>query len=260
MTPDCINIRKQILQISYESGHGHIPTCFSIVEMLYSLYEVMKHDPLIPEWEERDLFVLSKGHAALAHYTVLAHYGYFPIERVNRFGLHGSDFGCHADRHKVSGVEVSTGSLGHGVNVAAGMALAEKIKKRNTKVYTLIGDGESNEGTVWESMLVAADQGLSNYTVLYDNNMSHGRGLQIKNPAEKFTSFGASVHEVDGHDIGAIKKALNAPTDSYKVIVCNTVKGYGSALLTENQYAWHRRSPTDEELKQMIGELDARTV
>jgi len=260
MNKDCAKIRKNILEIAHMSGHGHIPTCFSIIEMLYALYNFMKHDPLNPAWNERDLFVLSKGHAALAHYAVLSHHGYFPIENVKRFGLCGSDFGCHADRHRVPGVEISTGSLGHGVNVALGMALAEKIKGRSTRVYTLIGDGESNEGTVWESMMVAADLGLPNYTVLYDNNMSHGRGLQIKNPAEKFEAFGASVHDIDGHNIDEITAALDTPNDRYKVIVCNTIKGYGSTLLTENHYAWHRRSPSDDELKEMIGELNARAV
>ena len=260
MKKECIDIRKNILDISYKSGHGHIPTCFSIIEMVYALYSYMKHDPLQPAWEGRDLFVLSKGHAALAHYAVLAHNGYFPEDSVNRFGLYGSDFGCHADRHKIPGIELSTGSLGHGVNVALGMALAEKIKERNTNVYTLIGDGESNEGTVWESMMVAANLGLPNYTVMYDNNLSHSRGLQITNPAAKFDAFGASVHEVNGHDFKEILAALKAPTDRYKVIVCNTVKGYGTAVLTDNHYAWHRRSPNDEELQQMKGELDAWAV
>lgn len=260
MNKDCARIRKQILDISYESGHGHIPTCFSIIEMLYALYSHMKHDPHNPDAEDRDLFVLSKGHAALAHYAVLAQFGYFAIEQVNRFGLYKSDFGCHADRFKVPGVEVSTGSLGHGVNVSLGMALAEKIKKINTKVYTLIGDGESNEGTVWETMMVADSLYLPNYTALYDNNMSHGRGLQIMNPAEKFRAFGASVSEVDGHDIDEILNALKSPSSKFKVIVCNTTKGYGSSLLTENHYAWHRRSPNEEELQQMKGELDAWAV
>lgn len=257
MNEECRKIREDILRIAYKSGHGHIPTCFSIVEILYSLYNYMKHDPKNPNMKDRDMFVLSKGHAALAHYAILAYHGYFMIDDVNRFGLCGSKFGCHADRYKVPGVEFSTGSLGHGVNVALGMALAEKIKRTDSQIYTLIGDGESNEGTVWESMMVADNICLPNYTVLYDNNRSHSRGLQINNPTEKFMAFGANVIEVDGHNIDEITNALCTKSEGYKVIVCNTVKGYGSKLLSDSHYEWHRRTPNDDEYQKIEGELYA---
>ena len=144
-------IRENILRVSNSSGHGHIPTCFSVVEMLRAVYETMRHNPGKPDWAERDIFILSKGHAALGLYCTLAHYGYFPVSDAFSLGAFESRFGCHADRFKVPGVELSTGSLGHGIGVAAGMALAFKLLRNSRRVFVLIGDGESNEGTVWEA-------------------------------------------------------------------------------------------------------------
>jgi transketolase len=260
MNPLCRKIRSDILEISGRSGHGHVPTCFSVVECLTALYGTMRHDPANPESPDRDLFVLSKGHASLGHYCVLAAFGYFDVRAVDRFGAYGSDFGCHADRFKVPGVEVSTGSLGHGIGVAVGMALAQRILKSDRKVYTLIGDGEANEGSVWEAIMVANDRGLDNLTIIYDNNRSQGRCLQIPNPGERFAAFGSTVYEVDGHDLEAIEKALVAPTSSMKVIVANTVKGFGCSTLVDDVYAWHRRSPSKEELQQLMEELNAAAV
>lgn len=257
MDDDCRIIREEILKISHDSGHGHIPSCFSVVEMLWSIYSVMRHDPKNPLLLDRDIFILSKGHAALAYYCTLAHLGYFPVEKVYSFGGLGSDFGCHADRHKIPGIEASTGSLGHGIGIAVGMALGARMRQKDQKIFTVIGDGESNEGSVWEALLVAESLGLSNLTILYDNNMSHARGLQIKNPSEKLASFGCEVWEVDGHDLSALGRALAQPQSAPKAIVCNTVKGYGSKLISQNHYEWHRKSPTDQELKSLLEELNA---
>ena len=252
----CKNVRQDILRISQHSGHGHIPTCFSVVEILAAVYSEMKHKPSNPTWEERDIFILSKGHAALAHYCTLAHLGYFPIKDVYNFGAFSSIFGCHADRHRVPGVELSTGSLGHGSCVAAGIALAFKIKKLPRKVYVLIGDGESNEGTVWESLMVAAHRKLDNLTVLLDYNKSQIRCLPITQPANKFRAFDCETLEVDGHDIKAIKAALSTPPNGKpKVIVANTIKGCGCKTLSENMFAWHRRSPSIGEMEMLLEEL-----
>jgi len=251
------DIRKDILTISFESGHGHIPTCFSIVELLQTVYETMKKDPSNPDWDERDIFILSKGHAALAQYVVLAKNGYFPIDSVRGFGSCSSTFGCHGDRTKTPGVEVSTGSLGHGIGVATGIALAFKIKKQARNVFVLVGDGEANEGSVWEALMVAADQGLTNLTIIYDDNQSHARGLQINNPAEKLAAFGLHVIEVDGHDPEAIRAALAIKTDKPKALLAKTVKGKGIAEMSDNHYPWHRRSPSKEELSRFLEELNA---
>jgi len=260
MHPRCVEIRKNILTVAKESGHGHIPTCFSIVEILHSLYSTMKHDPAHPDWDQRDIFVLSKGHASLALYCTLAEFGYFPPETVRTFGAYLSDFGCHADRTKVRGVEVSTGSLGHGIGVATGMAMAMKIRGSSRRVFTLVGDGESNEGTVWEAILVAVSQRLSNLVVIYDDNRSHARGLQIADPESHFRGFGCEVLVVEGHDRKALIDAYAAPSDIVKVIVARTVKGFGSETLSRDQYEWHRRSPNEEEFAALMRELNEKAV
>jgi len=257
---DTNDTRAKILKASHASGHGHIPTCFSVVEMLTAVYGVMRHDPSQPDWEGRDLFILSKGHAALGHYMVLAALGYFPAEDVFSFGNFGTKYGCHADRTKVPGIEMSTGSLGHGISAAVGMALAEKILGSDRQVYVLVGDGESNEGTVWEAIMVAVDQGLSNLTVLYVNNRSQGRALQIENPKDRFVAFGCESIEVDGHDLDALSKALLQPVDKPRVVIANTVKGKGCATLENNTYEWHRKSPDDATLVTLLEELYAPAV
>lgn len=252
----CETVRRDILRISQHSGHGHIPTCFSVVEMLRSVYATMRHDPANPEWDERDIFILSKGHAALAHYCVLANSGYFPIEDVYSFGAFRSKFGCHADRNSVLGVEWSTGSLGHGSGVAAGIALAFKISKSPRKVFVLIGDGESNEGSVWESLMVAANLKLDNLYVLFDNNRSQSRCLPVTNPTEKFKAFDCETFEVNGHDVAEISAALVSPPNGRpKIIVANTYKGFGCKTLVDEVFSWHRRSPTKDEMEMLLGEL-----
>ncbi len=257
MIEACKNIRRDILRVSHQSGHGHIPSCFSVVELLYAVYACIKHRPADPYAPDRDIFILSKGHAALTQYCVLAHHGYFRGETISSFGHCGSIFGCHADRRKIPGVEASTGSLGHGIGLAVGMALAFKIQKVNRRVVTLIGDGEANEGTVWEAVMVAVNLKLNNLTILYDNNMSHARGLQITQPSQCFTAFGCETTSVDGHDVESIKSALSRPSDRVKVVVADTKKGFGAKTLIDNHHEWHRKSPNDEQLQQLLKELDA---
>jgi len=260
MIPVLKEIRSDILRISKTSGHGHIPTCFSVVEILYAIYDTINHDPNNPIWEDRDIFILSKGHAALAHYCILAKFGYFDIKAVDSFGAFMSDFGCHADRLKIPGIEASTGALGHGIGIAVGMALALKIKKSHRRVFVLIGDGEANEGSVWEAIMVAVDLKLSNLTIVYDNNMSHLRGLQIHNSADRFRAFGCDVVVVDGHSVKEIKNEMNKTSDKVRLIVANTKKGYGCKTLIKNQYEWHRKSPDEKEFDLLMVELDEETV
>jgi len=252
----CKDIRKEILKISQFSGHGHIPTCFSVVEILWSVYNTIKHEPKNPFWEERDIFLLSKGHAALAHYCTLAKYGYFDMKEVYKFGAFNSNFGCHADRLKVPGIEASTGSLGHGIGIAVGIALGFKIQKNNRQVFVLIGDGEANEGTVWEAIMVAINLKLTNLTIIYDNNMSHLRGLQLYNPEKKFKAFGCDVAEINGHDTNSIQRELSNSGNSVKVIIANTKKGFNCKTLIDNHYEWHRKSPNDIEIAKLIEEMD----
>jgi transketolase len=260
VNPVCRQIRKDILQFAKASGHGHIPTCFSVVEALYAIYSTIRHDPKNPSWDGRDLFVLSKGHASLAHYCVLAEFGYFEKSALSSFGAFQSRFGCHADRLKVPGIEASTGSLGHGINLAVGMALACRIKHSNRRVYTLIGDGEANEGSVWEALLVAINLGLDNLTVLYDNNMSHSRGLQIHDPANHFRGFGCETVEVNGHDVDELNRSIIERGERVRVVVAHTKKGQGCRTLIERHYEWHRRSPNEREYSQLMEELCEEAV
>lgn len=260
MDQRCQAIRAEILKASHASGHGHIPTSFSIIECLVAVYESMRHDPQRPDWPDRDRFVLSKGHASLGYYGVLASFGYFPIADMLTFGGFMSSYGCHADRLKAKGVEASTGSLGHGIGIATGMALGLKIQGSGQRVFTLIGDGESNEGTVWEAVMVANNTGLDNLTIIYDHNKSQGRCLPIDKPAERFSSFGCDVQEINGHDLPALKKALSDRSNRVRVIVADSTKGYGCATLVNNMYEWHRKSPNADELKVLLEELHAPAV
>jgi transketolase len=256
----CRQIRKDILLASRASGHGHIPTSFSIVEMLYATYACMKHDPRNPSSDKRDIFILSKGHGALGFYCVLARLGYFPVEDTHSFGAYLSKYGCHPDRRKVAGVEASTGSLGHGVGLAVGMALAFSLAGSSRRVFTLIGDGEANEGSTWEAVMVAANLRLANLTILIDFNNSQVRSLPIPNPAERLAAFGCRVREVEGHDVDALKAAIAAPADTVRAVVARTVKGYGCRTLEQNIFEWHRKSPDPAQLQQLLGELDAQSV
>ncbi len=255
-----LQIRESILKISHHSGHGHIPTCFSVVETLRAVYETMRHNPADPDWAERDLFVLSKGHAALGLYCTLAHFGYFPIQDVYAFGGFGSRFGCHADRFKIPGIELSTGSLGHGIGVATGMALGLKMSGSDRRVYVVVGDGEANEGTVWEALMVAAHRSLDNMTVVFDNNRSQARCLPVRDPERKFSAFGFDVTSVEGHDVSAIREALALKADRPRAVVANTVKGAGCRTLVNDVFAWHRRSPDAHELEILLGELHETAV
>lgn len=256
MSTSCKKIRTNVLAASVASGHGHIPTSFSVIEMICAAYDTMKHNPQKPDWADRDIFILSKGHAALGFYAVLAQYGYFPVEELKTFGAFQSRLGCHPDRLKVPGAELSTGSLGHGIGVAVGMALAFKIQNSPRRVFTLIGDGEANEGSVWESIMIASNLQLKNLTVMLDFNHSQARSLQIPNPVDRFKSFGCATLEVDGHDLDALKAAFVAPTGTVKAVVANTVKGFGCSTLAQNVFEWHRKSPKAEEFQSLIKELE----
>lgn len=249
------DLKKIIIEMSARAGEGHIPSAFSVLDILWVLYDgVLRIDPKNPRDPKRDVFILSKGHASLALYAVLAEKNFFPKTELDTFGNFNSILGGHPDRNKVPGVEASTGSLGHGFSISVGVALGMKIKKSESRVFVLIGDGECNEGTVWESALLASHHNLSRLTCVIDYNHSTDRALNMGDIAEKFASFGWDTSIIDGHNHSEIYDALKTVSDKPRAIIANTVKGNGAKTM-ENNPAWHHKSPTPEESEILFIEI-----
>lgn len=258
----CNQLRIDTLTEIYEAGSGHPGGSLSMVEIIVSLYYYkMKINPKNPKDPSRDRFVLSKGHAAPILYAVLADKGYFDKEMLKTLRKLHSPLQGHPDKKKLSGVDASTGSLGQGVSVATGMALGAKALNNGVYVYAVLGDGELQEGIVWEAAMAASHYKLDNLTVIVDNN-----GLQIDgscekvmgvdNIGEKYESFGFTVYDVaDGNDMEQIIKALDAPSHGKpKCIVAHTIKGKGVSFM-ENVVGWHGKSLNDKELEEALAEL-----
>jgi transketolase len=250
-------LRRLILRSAAAGGEGHVPSSLSVLDILWVAYDrILKIDPAAPADPARDRFILSKGHAALGLYAVLAKKGFFPVSELERMGLYAGPLGGHPDRNKVPGVEASTGSLGHGFPMSVGVALGLRILENDARVFALIGDGEANEGSVWEAALLAAHHGLSNLCCIVDYNHSNDRALKLGDLAAKFAAFGWETRVIDGHAHDEIEKALRNRGASRPVaVVANTVKGRGCRRM-ENEPAWHHRAPTAEELNEMLLELE----
>lgn len=255
-----LKLRRDVVEIFRCSQRGHIGATYSLMEIMRVLYEdVLRHDPSNPKWVERDRCILSKGHGCLALYVLLADQGYFPREELFGFCQADGILGGHPEAGKVPGVEASTGALGHGMSIGVGMALAARIDKRDSKVFVIIGDGESNEGSIWEAALSAGNRSLENLTVIVDYNkqQSYDTTYAVQNLeplADKWASFGFGVREVDGHDLGALRETLTAtPFEPGKpsVVIAHTVKGKGVSF-AENNLAWHHKSKLSEEDLQIL--------
>jgi len=249
-------LKRQIVLATMAAGEGHIASAFSILDILWVLYDrVLQIDPKNPKSDERDRFVLSKGHGSLALYAVLAEKGFFPASELERFATFDSPLGGHPDCNKVPGVEASTGSLGHGLPMGIGMALGIRIRKIDRRVIVLVGDAECNEGSIWESALLAAHHQLSNLTCIVDYNHSTDRALLLGDIAAKFVAFGWAATIINGHDHDAIYSALTrTESDRPTAIVAETVKGFGCRQM-ENNPAWHHRAPSQDELPAILEEL-----
>jgi len=245
-----VNLRKDILHAAYKAHEGHIPSAFSILDIIWVLYDQI----LTP----KDKFILSKGQAGLALYAVLAKKGIVSKkDLLDHYCEYDSPFGGHPDRNKIKGVEASTGSLGHGLPITIGMAMAGKIKQSKNHIYCLIGDGEANEGAVWESVMLAAHHKLSQLCCIVDYNHSTDRALDLGDIEAKFAAFGWKVYQIDGHNHYEIKNALqNLSADMPTCIVAKTIKGKGCPSI-ENNPAWHHRAPTKEEYKILIKEIES---
>lgn len=248
-------LKKMIVETSFKAREGHIPSAFSILDILWVLYnQILSIDPKKPRAPERDYFILSKGHSSLGLYTVLAEKGFFSFSEFEKFCTYGGVLGGHPDRNKVPGVEASTGSLGHGLPMAVGIALGLKIKKSDKRVFVLIGDGEANEGTIWESALVSAHHSLDNLTCIVDHNHSTDRAVDMGNILKKFMAFGWVGQEIDGHNHKDIATSLLRKNTAPTIIVANTIKGKGVKIF-ENNPAWHHKTPNNEELVAILKEL-----
>ncbi|WP_455539760.1 transketolase [Terrisporobacter sp.] len=256
-------IRKDIVSMICKSKSGHPGGSLSAVEILTALYfDQMNIDPTNPKMEDRDRFILSKGHAAPALYATLAERGYFKKEELDHLRKIGSMLQGHPDMKKIPGIEMSTGSLGQGFSVACGMAMAGKLDNAPWNVYALLGDGEVQEGIIWEAAMSAAHYKLDNMIAFLDYN-----GLQIDgevesvmniNPIEdKFKTFGWNVITIDGHDFDQIFAALDMAKDTIgkpTMIIAKTIKGKGVSFM-ENQASWHGSAPNEEQLAQALAEL-----
>jgi transketolase len=257
--------RPQLVQLDSRSKHlrrlavdglkggnrGHLGSAFSVIEILRVLYdEVLRHDAKNPKWVDRDRCILSKGHGCLGLYAVLADKGYFPTSELAKFCHFDGILGGHPDAGKVPGVEASTGALGHGPSIAVGMALAARLQRRDSRVFVITGDGEINEGSVWEAAMSAGKHGLGNLTVVVDYNkhQSYGSTAEVQDLeplGDKWRSFGFAVREVDGHDVPALGRAFSALPfvggGRPNAIIAHTIKGKGVSF-AENNVKWHHKS------------------
>jgi transketolase len=249
------SLRARIIEAAAISREGHIPSALSILDILWVLYDrVLNITPLSIHSKTRDRCVLSKGHASLGLYAVLSEKGFFPRYSLESFGKFESFLGGHPDSNKVPGVEASTGSLGHGFPIAVGMAMGLKIQKLPARVFAIVGDGDCNEGTIWEGAALAAHHKLQNLTCIVDYNHSTDRALALGDIGAKFRSFDWAVRDIDGHDHAALYDALTWRPGAPVCVVANTIKGHGCTPM-ENDPAWHHRFPTESELPQLLGGL-----
>ena len=257
-------LRRDILEMVTAAGSGHPGGSLSCVEILTTLFfHKLRYDPQNPSWEERDRFILSKGHAAPALYAVLAESGYFPREDLASLRKLGSYLQGHPDQRLTPGVEVSTGSLGQGFSFAQGMAMAGKMEGAPYRVYALTSDGEMEEGQIWEAALFAAHHHLDNLTAFVDVNGIQNDGftkdiLSTEPVADKWQAFGWHVAEVDGHSIPALLAAVDEASETRgqpSMIVCRTVKGKGVSFM-ENNPEFHGKAPNREQLAQALSELE----
>jgi transketolase len=243
-------VRKQVLEISYLAKSSHIGSSLSIVDILIVLYKnILK----------KNIFILSKGHACLAYYCVLQKFNYITKKLLYSYGKNNTLLLSHVS-HKVPGVDFSTGSLGHGLPYAVGRALAEKINKKEKKIYVLVSDGELNEGTTWESLLFASFHRLNNFIIIVDYNKIQSLDftkniLKLEPLNKKFISFGCSVTIINGHNYNQIYKSLLVKNNNKPhVIIANTIKGKGIKFM-ENSILWHYKSPNNKELSDAMKEL-----
>ena len=259
------DLRRMVIEALEGGGRGHLGSSMSLIEILRVLYDnVLNYRANDPGWEGRDRFILSKGHGCLALYAILVDKGFFPRSELRNFCRAGTYLGGHPERGKVPGVEASTGSLGHGLSIGVGIALAQRIKKSLARVYVVLGDGEINEGSVWEAAMCAGKHGLEHLTAIVDYNKVQSYGpTDVVQPLEplldKWNSFGFETLIVDGHNVDSLRDALKSPLGKNKptAIIAHTVKGKGIHF-AEGKATWHHKSNISrEDIATMYAALEA---
>ncbi len=262
--------RRLIVRSVHRAGAGHLGGPLSAADLLISLYfNVLRIDPSRPEWPQRDRFILSKGHSSIGLYAVLAMRGFFPLEELDTFDQIDSRLQGHPDMTKLPGLDMSTGSLGQGLSPGVGMALGAQLRNLPFRTWVMLGDGEIQEGQIWEAAFTAARYELDNLIAILDFNglpqfgwpQAGGftRNRPIDDPAAKFSAFGWHVIECDGHDHGSIRPAFDEATTHRgqpTLVLAHTVKGKGVSFM-EGDFNWHAKVPTDAELQQALAELNA---
>lgn len=258
-------LRKLVVRALEGGGRGHVGSSMSLIEIMRVLYDdILRYRPSESKWSGRDRMILSKGHGCIALYVMLADKGFIPLDTLDTFCRRDSILGGHPEAGKVPGVEASTGALGHGLSIGIGMALAARIQKRDSRVIIVMGDGEINEGSVWEAALCAGKHRLSNLTAVIDYNKVQSAGptseIQDLEPLlDKWRAFNFAAVEVDGHDVNALRgvfHSLPLAQDRPTAIICHTVKGKGIAF-AENDANWHHKSKIGKDmLAQLYGALE----
>ncbi|MCI4340238.1 MAG: transketolase [Thermoplasmata archaeon] len=260
-----LEVRRDIIRMTYAAKSGHPGGSLSVTDLVVALlFEELRIDPAQPNWSERDRLVLSKGHAAPALYSALAHRGYLPVEELLTLRQTGSRLQGHVDREKLPGIEASTGCLGQGIGMAVGMALDNRLAHRPSRVYTIIGDGECQAGPTWEALMAGGHYRLDNLVVILDRNGYETDGstediMGIEPIAEKLRAFRYSTLEIDGHDFPQILEAFGKARETTgrpTAIVANTVKGKGVSFM-EHQHSWHGKAPNRDEAERALAELGA---
>ena len=257
-------LRIAVVKSVYNAGSGHLGGSLSAADIITALYfDKMRVNPEEPDWDDRDRFVLSKGHAGPILYAALAKRGFFPVEELSTLRKCGSRLSGHPACFKTPGVDMTSGSLGHGLSVGLGMRLAGRVRGKDYRVFVLLGDGELQEGQVWEAAMAAAHFKVDNLVAIVDYNRVQLDGtvdeiMEVAPLADKWRSFGWQVLTMDGHDMGdivaTVDKAIAQSQEGPVVIIADTVKGKGVSFM-EGKSAWHGRYPTEEEYKQALAEL-----
>lgn len=258
----CRSVRSDILNMSYKAGIGHIGSALSTVEILTTLYfGILNINPKKPNWKDRDRFILSKGHAAASFYSVLARKGFFSQDKLATFCQENSQLIVHPEFNGLSGIDFASGSLGHGLSVATGIAYGAKLLKKSFKVFVLVSDAEINEGSVWEAAMFAGHKKIGNLFAILDYNHSQGLGkteniLDLEPLIAKWKAFNFETEEVDGHDLTSIAKALKRLTKSSKpkVLIAKTKIGKGVSFM-EGDFRWHYYNLTKEQYNKALHEV-----